>query len=437
MFKSTSSTISPFVSFLLLQCLFLPTVLKAEECIDVSSPTTRTFKSLVDLQTNNKSFYPHNTNFEGNYVAFSKSKIDTIPKNSFVTYDSKYIEKLILDDHGVRIIQDGAFISLTCLRYLELQKNQLTGISKGVFQDLTKLHELNLGENSIVEIPERVFTFLVRLKKLNLTKNKIKTVHPDSFYGLSSLEELDISYNYLSNISPDIFQYFGRLTNLQLEANQIEYLELDKCINLSNLKILNLAFNGLQCFDTTYNYSFSGNLTELYLSGNSLTKMNPDGFKKSLPALKVIDIEDNPWSCSDLTSVLRILNDSHIRYKGSSISEPSVGGIACNISVVTQKTSRLNYDSPTLFVTTTEIPDFYTKEQSVADKPQVLISVDVLDSIKYTQTVIVCLLVVIVIFIIADVAVRCGCLNFWLNRRRQTFFDNADGDDSSLLRDRF
>ncbi|KAF2904272.1 hypothetical protein ILUMI_01904 [Ignelater luminosus] len=274
MFKSTSTILS-FVSFLLLQWLLLPTLLKAE-CIDSSSPRIRVFKSLVDLQTNNKSFYPHDPNFEGNYVALSKSNIDILPKNSFIARDSNHIEKLILDDHGIRIIQDGAFISLTCLSYLQLQKNQLTNISKGVFQDLIKLHELNLGENYIVEIPERVFTFLV-------------------------------------------------------------------------------------------------------------------------------------------------LNNSKVSYKRSSASKPNVDGIACNISVVTQKTSRLNYDTPTVFITTTEIPEFYTKVQSAGENFGNL-SIDVLNSIERTQTIVICLLVVVVIFIMADVAVRCGCLNFWLNRRRQTFF---------------
>lgn len=404
------------------------------ECIDVSNPLYRTFKSLVDYQGNKVSFDPRDQHYQGNLVKFSDGAIKRLPKNSFFTYESHQVRELSLSGHQIEVIDDGAFLSLNCVSTLKLGSNKIDLIAPNAFEGLHHLHQLDLSDNKIVEIPERVFRFTVILQKLNLSRNSLKVLHTDSFYRLTMLEELDISYNYLHKINPDILRYFNKLTNLQIGSNQFEYLELENWYNLTSLKILNVSNNELKSIDFLYNFTFSFSLTELYLDDNYLTQFNVRGFRKHLPNVKVIDISENLWLCADLVEILRYFNDSRIDYKGTETTDPNFGGIACNRSA--EEYQEKKYREPDAVPSTTTTAKPATTIKPAVNEQVSLNSIQILNSIKSLETIIICLFVVVVVFIFIEFLTRCK----WRRFRRYNnspILDNSNVEDISLLRGRF
>ncbi|KAF5272203.1 hypothetical protein FQA39_LY01285 [Lamprigera yunnana] len=422
-----------FVVGLILYTVPLVRSLQSNECVEVSNPNIRTFKSLIEYQGNKIPFDPREEKFKGNYVRFSKVEINTLHKNGFVSLESEHIAKLFLDNLQIHLIEEGAFLSLNCVVTLDLKRNHIETILRDTFDGLQYLHYLDLSYNELSEIPDNVFHFIVQLKTLNISNNNLRVLHPNSFYNLILLEELDISYNDLYKINPVTFQYFNNLINLQLGSNDFEYLDLEKWNNLSSLKILNISGNNLKSVDFLYHFSFASNLTELYLNDNNLTQLNSFALRKHVPALERINISKNPWLCADLIKILSALKDSRIEFNGSEISNPNLSGIGCNHTMDEYGKKHKHKTTTILPFTTIATPI----SSNLSDHTNEIVTSKVLDSIQDLHTLVVCLFLVVVGFIVGEVLVRSNCCRRLRRKNNAPYFDSSNVEDISLLRGRY
>lgn len=407
------------------------------DCVSVlSKPQIRRFDSLIEYQSNRQSFKPGGPGYAGNLVEFNFLSINKIPKNSFLTYDSGYVTNINLSGKNIKEIEDGAFLFLQCLHVLDLHNNSLTVLTQDIFQGLENLLELDISQNELVELRNVVFKHLTRLTVLNLSQNNIAQIGVMAFDGLRDLQHLDLSANRIRIIHPEIFLPLGKLLTLELQSNRLIDVQPETWKNLTMLNSLNLANNSLTRFDPTYEFSFDF-LSTLNLSFNSLQQLNVFGLRKHLPHLTVIDLNNNPWSCEDLTMIVHQLKDSKISYAGGNTSFSNEDGIACILNTATyQVTEKLN---PTVVsnisannVTNLTNSDLYGVGYGAVSKE--MAGFEILDAIRKTQNLVVSLIVIILFFIAIDLTIRTGLMNRMLGKREQFVLDSGNVESIALLR---
>lgn len=298
----------------ILMASFLPTSLQSTDCVVEDFPKTRTFSSLDEYQSTRNSFNPHHSGYLGNVVDFSFEKLEVIPKNAFISFNSEAIVQLNLQNKQIKKIDSGAFLSLECLNELNLSHNNLTDIVEGTFEGLGNLKNLLLDNNLLESTPDggMAFLHLESLEILNLSMNRIKTVQRISFDALIKLEVLDLGYNRIRFIDDTVFNPLVSLEILLLNNNYLTTISPQRWENLDKLTYLNLAENFLTSFDAGYNFSFP-KLTKLNLSGNALTVLNGYEIKHFFKNLEQLDIGNNFWTCRNLNAIRSSIYGSKIR----------------------------------------------------------------------------------------------------------------------------
>lgn len=312
----------------------------------------RTFSSLLEYQLTRDSFDVDERGYKGNIVAFNFETIENVAKNSFITYGSENIQKLILDHKGIKLLNVGSFRGLSCLQELNLAHNKIFNISEGVFDGLSNLRELDLSNNLLETVTDNGLAFyaLKKLEILDLSKNQILFVPRISFVPLANLRLLNLSYNGLRRFDDDVFDGLESLEVLLLNGNRLATIKPEMWENVGNLSFLDLSVNHLPSFDTSYNFSFS-NLKTLNLSNNFLTTLNVNAMKTYLPNLQVLDIDKNPWFCQDLADIRHALFGSHIILKEVSCKEENDTFI---LPVVTDKEQRAFTAEPKKYLINTD-----------------------------------------------------------------------------------
>lgn len=298
----------------ILMAAFLPPSRQSTDCVLEDFPRTRTFSSLDEYQSTHNSFNPHHSGYLGNVVDFSFEKLEVIPKNSFISFNSEAIVELNLQNKQIRKIESGAFLNLGCLNELNLSHNNLTDIAEGTFEGLGNLKNLLLNNNLLESAPDggMAFLHLASLEILNLSMNRIKSVERISFDALIKLEVLDLGYNRIRFIDDTVFNPLVSLEILLLNNNYLTRISPQSWENLDKLTYLNLAENFLTSFDAGYNFSFP-NLTKLNLSGNALTILNGYEIKHFFKNLEQLDVGNNFWTCKNLNAFRSSIYGSKIR----------------------------------------------------------------------------------------------------------------------------
>lgn len=299
------------------------------ECAMVSNPKTRTFQNLAAYQKNLVSFNPQDDDYLGNFVSFITNNMSSLRKNDFLTKSSQYIMKLSLDNKRISTIEKGAFLYLDCLSFLNLQHNEISNVNDGIFNAMPHLKELDLSYNNIETLPDYLFTGIKRLESVDLSHNRIKAMSKDAFFMKSnSLLTLNLSYNELDSVIPETLANTPQLTVLRLDFNRLDALHPERWNNLDQLKVLNLSHNAITSFDFAYTFCFN-TLESLHLDSNSLKKLNVFDFRKNLPQVKFLDINDNRFECDDLKFIVHGFSDSKIGLGGSETSRRNEEGIFC------------------------------------------------------------------------------------------------------------
>ncbi|XP_044258711.1 chondroadherin-like [Tribolium madens] len=199
-----------------------------------------TFLPLVELQVLDLSYNDHSL---GEWLSqvpiLSDSGLDI----------NLNIMTLNLDNIGLKDVKNVFFSNYTYLTHLSLADNLFTEVPRVPYS----LEYLDLSGSDISVLQAKHLSYH-SLKVLKLERLKmLETIHHYAFYNLEALEELSVKHCH----------------NLR-EFNELVFGALQKN-EVTNLRKLSLAGNGLQSLNSTYKYLFR--------------------------KLDFIDLTDNPWKC--------------------------------------------------------------------------------------------------------------------------------------------
>lgn len=155
------------------------------------------------------------------YVGIKGDKLTTLPDKMFKNLTE--LDVLIVVG-SIEILPMDIFDTLSKLRGLELNRNQLTTLPVDIFNSLTGLITLNLSENKLKSLPENIFKKQKYLRRLALNNNQLQTLPMNIFESQTLLEWLSFSGNELETLPADIFQYQTRLRELDLSGNKLHTL---------------------------------------------------------------------------------------------------------------------------------------------------------------------------------------------------------------------
>jgi Leucine-rich repeat (LRR) protein len=189
--------------------------------------------------------------------------LSTIENRTFIKF--RKLEQLTIRKSNIRSIESEAFFSLTNLRYLNLDQNQLTdsswdflvkylphlenlSLSQNNFHSLKTAHlkslkYLDLSSNGLQSIDTNLFH---SLEKVYLQNNELNSLQLTFLSSLKNLKELNFDFNRLTFLPEKIFQSNLKLIYLSLQGNDLNYLTNYSLFGLKNLIHLNLARNRLQ-----------------------------------------------------------------------------------------------------------------------------------------------------------------------------------------------
>ncbi|XP_071332659.1 fibromodulin [Trachinotus anak] len=172
------------------------------------------------------------------------------------------------------------------IKYVYLQRNQITGIQDGVFDNATNLVWVVLFHNQLNsdKIGKNVFSKLKNLDRLFLDHNELTRV-PSNLP--KSITDLRLGHNKISKILPNMFGGMANLTNLQLQANVIEDVG-GVFKGLKSLTMLDMRKNKLRKIPD----NLPELLQQLYLEFNNIESV-PVGFFTMYPKLQFVRLAHN------------------------------------------------------------------------------------------------------------------------------------------------
>lgn len=190
----------------------------------------------------------------------------------------KSLEYLDMSYCDLGYVANNTFAQMTFLKKLILSGNKLHTLEEGLFANLTRLESLELNNcNLKIPIDVKVFSdrFSTNIIELKLSNNPLIVPHEGSLLPmqLSNLEILDLSNCGISHLNENIFTTTDNLTQLNLSGNTISGVE-----NLSSLNKLHA-------------------LEHINLSNNNLSTIHPKIFKSN-PRLLSINLMGNPFICN-------------------------------------------------------------------------------------------------------------------------------------------
>ncbi|XP_010864082.1 fibromodulin [Esox lucius] len=261
-----------------------------------------------------------------------------------IPYVPSRIKYVYLQRNQITGIQDGVFDNATSLIWIMLHQNQLSSdrLGKNVFSKLKNLDrlyldnneltrvppnlpksikDLRLGHNKIAKIQSSAFEGMYDLATLHLQANHIEDVG-GAFKGLKSLNVLDLRKNKLKKIPYNLPEI---LHQLYLEFNHIESIPADFLTMYPNLQFVRLAHNKLTNEGIPPNTFNVSGLVELDLSHNKLKKIPT--VSKSLENLYLQANQINEFSLSSFCDVVDMMNYSQLkvlRMEGNKISAKDV-----------------------------------------------------------------------------------------------------------------
>ncbi|XP_030847596.1 relaxin receptor 2 isoform X2 [Strongylocentrotus purpuratus] len=187
------------------------------------------------------------------------------------------IRIMILQYNNISRIEDLSFSNLNKLTMLDLSYNSITRIEDFSFRDLNKLTTLYLSRNVIESLSSDTFSGLTSLTKMDLSHNVIRSLSNDTFIGLTSLTTIDLSYNSITRIEDFSFRDLNKLTSLYLSRNVIESLSSDTFSGLTSLTEIDLRFNRIAVLPARVFKAF--HLEDLLIDHAGIIELEPGCFQ--------------------------------------------------------------------------------------------------------------------------------------------------------------
>nr|XP_033328277.1 toll-like receptor 3 [Megalopta genalis] len=172
----------------------------------------------------------------------------------------------------------------SALKILDASDNNFDDVSDVLLQRANNLEVLILCGNKITQTPD--LHDLPQLRELHLSRNQITSVGD---MRLDSLTLLSLRDNNIVEIAETSFLKLRALETLDLSINKLEYLPEGWANGLNQLKMLNLTSNRFASLGNTRLTADFGNLMNLYLEENPLTKITDQEFH-SIPATTTVHL---------------------------------------------------------------------------------------------------------------------------------------------------
>ncbi|XP_035147993.3 slit homolog 3 protein isoform X1 [Callithrix jacchus] len=156
-------------------------------------------------------------------------------------------ERLDLDRNNITRITKMDFAGLKNLRVLHLEDNQVSVIERGAFQDLKQLERLRLNKNKLQVLPELLFQSTPKLSRLDLSENQIQGIPRKAFRGITDVKNLQLDNNHISCIEDGAFRALRDLEILTLNNNNISRILVTSFNHMPKIRTLRLHSNHLYC----------------------------------------------------------------------------------------------------------------------------------------------------------------------------------------------
>ncbi|XP_050544183.1 chaoptin isoform X2 [Daktulosphaira vitifoliae] len=184
------------------------------------------------------------------------------------------------------------------VRRLSLSRLYTSSLTSDMFQNFTiDMDELQITGSELKAIKAHAFKHIHGLKYLDLSDNTINLLESEAFKEVGhSLQYLKMSHAFSPSFKPfpgDAFRYLSNLKYLDLSNNHLQQLRESTFHAQINLRTLNLQDCMIDSLPIgTFQSEINGFLEELYLSSNSLKKIQENTFD-SLPSLSKIHLDEN------------------------------------------------------------------------------------------------------------------------------------------------
>uniref|UniRef100_A0A8C7Z7U3 Slit homolog 3 (Drosophila) n=1 Tax=Oryzias sinensis TaxID=183150 RepID=A0A8C7Z7U3_9TELE len=144
---------------------------------------------------------PHKCSCSGSHVDCQGLGLKTVPKGV-----PRNAERLDLNRNNITRITKVDFAGFKNLRILHLEDNQISVIERGAFQDLRLLERLRLNRNKLQFLPELLFQSNPKLGRVDLSENQIQAVPRKAFRGITGVKNLQLDSNHISCIEDGAFR---------------------------------------------------------------------------------------------------------------------------------------------------------------------------------------------------------------------------------------
>ncbi|KPJ11896.1 Insulin-like growth factor-binding protein complex acid labile subunit [Papilio machaon] len=214
------------------------------------------------------------------------------------------------------------FVNNPKLKYISIETESLTSITKQTFSNLPKLerlfirgsanlhiieenafynlpalHTLEITDCGITHLHMRAFSLLPNLKQLSLSNNEIydATMVGRAIRDLPMLTLLNLNYNLIDKLNEGAFVDQTMLETLYLSHNNINIIHHGAFHRVPKLRIVDLNYNNIiRIHPESFLQQSSSGVEELSLIGNKI--MHISEFRAllgALPRLKFLDMSDN------------------------------------------------------------------------------------------------------------------------------------------------
>ncbi|KAM4624501.1 uncharacterized protein ACJ7VT_005351 [Polymixia lowei] len=238
------------------------------------------------------------SNLKQLYLQFNVLK--RIQRKSFSNL--RKLWKLDLSLNTIHYIEDGSFQDLTRLRYLDLDGNRIMTLPPDIFSGLVSLSGLTLYNNRLrFELDDSPFITLTSLRYLELNYQGtggggIGDIGPRFFQGLRRLVNLAVGHS-LADFHPEAFVHLANLTSLYIADMVMSKTNLTALFSpLRSLKKLTLVKTDLE--DLPADLLPKGNSLELLIVNSNHLHTMDKTMLNALPRLRSLEIADNPLDCT-------------------------------------------------------------------------------------------------------------------------------------------
>ena len=173
--------------------------------------------------------------------------------SGFVFQPLKSLTHLFLNDNNLHQIFQVLFDPMKSLRRLDLSGNGCCDRMQGTtFASMTSLRYLHLERNNLSgyiasKDADLLFKGLSELKEIHLSTNNIQRISDSLFKDQVALEILKLDNNPITGWGPNLFKHTANMTKLDMSHNKIGVLYANNLADLDNLDELNLANNPFVC----------------------------------------------------------------------------------------------------------------------------------------------------------------------------------------------